>query len=136
MSIFTTKLDYNKVLANQENEVHLVTRIDAPELHSDERKPVAFAICLDRSGSMAMERKFDYALEACVGVVKNLRPDDLFSLVTFDSEVEVVLPLVKIEDKERVCEIIRNLSTRGMTYLSGGWAVSYTHLTLPTTPYV
>ena len=72
MSIFTTKLDYNKVLANQENEVHLVTRIDAPELQSDERKPVAFVICLDRSGSMAMERKFDYALEACVGVVKNL----------------------------------------------------------------
>ena len=121
MSIFTTKLDYNKVLANQENEVHLVTRIDAPELQSDERKPVAFAICLDRSGSMAMEGKFDYALEACVGVVKNLRPDDLFSLVTFDSEVEVVLPLAKIEDKNRVCEIIKNLSTRGMTYLSGGW---------------
>jgi Ca-activated chloride channel family protein len=42
-------------------------------------------------------------------------------MVTFDSEVEVVLPLAKIEDKERVCEIIRNLSTRGMTYLSGGW---------------
>ena len=121
MSIFTTKLDYNNVLANQENEVHLVTRIDAPELQSEERKPVAFTICLDRSGSMAMERKFDYALEACVGVVKNLRPDDLFSLVTFDSEVEVVLPLGKIEDKNRVCEIIKNLSTRGMTYLSGGW---------------
>ena len=121
MSIFTTKLDYDKVLANQENEVHLVTRIDAPELQSEERKPVAFTICLDRSGSMAMERKFDYALEACVGVVKNLRPDDLFSMVTFDSEVEVVLPLAKIEDKNRVCEIIKNLSTRGMTYLSGGW---------------
>ena len=121
MSIFTTKLDYNKVLANQENEVHLVTRIDAPELQSDERKPVAFTICLDRSSSMEMERKFDYALEACVGVVKNLRADDLFSLVTFDSEVEVVFPLDKIEDKNRVCEIIKNLSTRGMTYLSGGW---------------
>ena len=121
MSIFTTKLNYNKVLANQENEVHLVTRIDAPELQSDERKPVAFTICLDRSSSMEMERKFDYALEACVGVVKNLRADDLFSLVTFDSEVEVVFPLDKIEDKNRVCEIIKNLSTRGMTYLSGGW---------------
>ena len=121
MSIFTTKLDYNKVLANQENDVHVVTRIDAPELQSDERKPVAFTICLDRSSSMEMERKFDYALEACVGVVKNLRADDLFSLVTFDSEVEVVLPLAKIEDKQRVCEIIKCLSTRGMTYLSGGW---------------
>ena len=121
MSIFKTKLDYDKVLADQENEVHLVTRIDAPELISDVRKPVAFAICLDRSGSMAEEGKFDYALQACEGVVKNLRTDDLFSLVTFDSEVEVVLPLAKIEDKNRVCETIRNLSTRGMTNLSGGW---------------
>jgi len=60
MSIFTTKLDYNKVLANQENEVHLVTRIDAPELQSDERKPVAFAICLDRRGTLPMETDFSY----------------------------------------------------------------------------
>ena len=121
MSIFKTKLDYDKVLADQENEVHLVTRIDAPTLETEDRKPVAFTICLDRSGSMAEEGKFDYALQACEGVVKNLRTDDLFSLVTFDSEVEVVLPLAKIEDKEQVCKVIRNLSTRGTTNLSGGW---------------
>ena len=63
--MITTKLDYNQVLANQENEVHLVTRIDAPELVAKNRKPVAFAICLDRSGSMNAERKFDFALKAC-----------------------------------------------------------------------
>ena len=121
MSMFTTKLDYNKVLINQENEVHLVTRIDAPELETENRKPVAFAICLDRSGSMNADKKFDFALKACEGVVQNLRPDDLFSLVTFDCEIEVVIPMGKIEEKDRICDIIRGLYTRGMTNLSGGW---------------
>lgn len=121
MSMITTKLDYNKVLANQENEVHLVTRIDAPELVAKNRKPVAFAICLDRSGSMNAERKFDFALKACEGVVQNLRPDDLFSLVTFDSEIEVIIPMGRVEDKDGMCGIISGLYTRGMTNLSGGW---------------
>jgi Ca-activated chloride channel family protein len=119
--MFTTKLDYKKVLANQENEVHLVTRIDAPELEVENRKPVAFAICLDRSGSMNADKKFDFALKACEGVVQNLRPDDLFSLVTFDSEIEVVIPMGRIEEKDRICDIIRGLYTRGMTNLSEGW---------------
>ena len=91
--MFTTKLDYNNVLANQRNEVHLVTRIKAPVLETEDRKPVAFTICLDRSASMGSGTKFGYALKACEGVVRNLRPNDLFSLVTFESEVEVVIPL-------------------------------------------
>ena len=59
MSTITTKLDYEKVLAGQENMVHLATRIQAPLLETKNRKPVAFAICLDRSGSMNSETKFD-----------------------------------------------------------------------------
>ena len=121
MSMFTTKLDYNNVLANQRNEVHLVTRIKAPVLETEDRKPVAFTICLDRSASMGSGTKFGYALKACEGVVRNLRPDDLFSLVTFESEVEVVIPLGKVEEKEMVCQLIRELRTRRSTNLSSGW---------------
>lgn len=56
MSTITTKLDYEKVLAGQENMVHLATRIQAPLLETENRKPVAFTICLDRSGSMNSEK--------------------------------------------------------------------------------
>ena len=55
MSTITTKLDYEKVLAGQENMVHLATRIQALSLET-KCKPVAFAICLDWSGSMNLEK--------------------------------------------------------------------------------
>ncbi|MEC8779066.1 MAG: VWA domain-containing protein, partial [Verrucomicrobiota bacterium] len=124
MSTITTKLDYEKVLAGQENMVHLATRIQAPLLETKNRKPVAFAICLDRSGSMNSEKKFDYALKACEGVVQNLRTNDLFSLVTFDDQMEVVVPMSTLDHKERILSLIRELHTGGMTNLSGGWKVA------------
>ena len=124
MSTITTKLDYEKVLAGQENMVHLATRIQAPLLETKNRKPVAFAICLDRSGSMNSEKKFDYALKACEGVVQNLRTNDLFSLVTFDDQMKVVVPMSTLDHKERILSLIRELHTGGMTNLSGGWKVA------------
>ena len=128
MSTITTKLDYEKVLAGQENMVHLATRIQAPLLETENRKPVAFTICLDRSGSMNSEKKFDYALKACEGVVQNLRSNDLFSLVTFDEHMEVVIPLGKLDHRERILSLIRELYTGGMTNLSGGWQVASNEL--------
>ena len=128
MSTITTKLDYEKVLAGQENMVHLATRIQAPLLETENRKPVAFTICLDRSGSMNSEKKFDYALKACEGVVQNLRSNDLFSLVTFDEHMEVVIPLGTLDHRERILSLIRELYTGGMTNLSGGWQIASNEL--------
>ena len=128
MSTITTKLDYEKVLAGQENMVHLATRIQAPLLETENRKPVAFTICLDRSGSMNSEKKFDYALKACEGVVQNLRSNDLFSLVTFDEHMEVVIPLGTLDHRERILSLISELYTGGMTNLSGGWQVASNEL--------
>lgn len=128
MSTITTKLDYEKVLAGQENMVHLATRIQAPLLETENRKPVAFTICLDRSGSMNSEKKFDYALKACEGVVQNLRSNDLFSLVTFDEHMEVVIPLGTLDHRERILSLISKLYTGGMTNLSGGWQVASNEL--------
>ena len=42
---------------------------------------------------MNSEKKFDYALKACEGVVQNLRTNDLFSLVAFDDQMKVVVPM-------------------------------------------
>lgn len=128
MSTITTKLDYEKVLAGQENMVHLATRIQAPLWETENRKPVAFTICLDRSGSMNSEKKFDYALKACEGVVQNLRSNDLFSLVTFDEHMEVVIPLGTLDHRERILSLISELYTGGMTNLSGGWQVASNEL--------
>ena len=122
-TMIETTLDYEKVLAGRGNEVNLAVRINAPHLASKERKPVAFAICLDRSGSMQGE-KFKQALKACTGIVQNLRPDDLFALTTFDDSAEVVLPLQKVSNKNHLIKVIGELHTRGCTNLSGGWSLA------------
>ena len=113
-------LDYPKVLADRTNEVHLAVGMEAQKLKAKERGPVAFCVCLDRSGSMQGE-KFEYAKQACMGVVESLQGDDLFSLVTFDDVSEVVIPLGKIKSKSETIEQIRKMEVQGMTNLSGGW---------------
>ena len=123
MNIFETKIDYQKVLANRGNLVHLAIKATAPALAPKERKPVAFCICLDRSGSM-QGVKFQHALKACTGIVQNLRSDDLFALTTFDDSAEVVLPLQKVRDKNQLIKVIGELHTRGCTNLSGGWSLA------------
>ena len=123
MSIFETKIDYKKVLANQGNLVHLAIKASAPKLESEQRKPVAFCVCLDRSGSME-GIKFQQALLACVGVVKNLRSDDLFALTTFDNEADVVVPLQKVSDKNQLISVIQKISIGGCTNLGGGWCMA------------
>ena len=113
-------LDYPKVLADRTNEVHLAVGMEAQKLKNKERGPVAFCVCLDRSGSMQGD-KFEYAKQACMGVVESLQKDDLFSLVTFDNDSEVVIPLMEIKSKIDTSELIRKLEVQGMTNLSGGW---------------
>ena len=127
-----TKLDYKKVLAGKGNLVNLAIRANAPYLASKERKPVAFCVCLDRSGSMHGE-KFRKALSACEGVVKNLRKDDLFSLVTFDNGSEVVFPLQVVSDKKSLLNRIAKLHAGGGTNLSGGWSIARDELDKATT---
>ena len=118
-----TNLDYQKVLAERKNKVNLAVKITAPAIESKERKPVAFSVCLDRSGSM-QGLPFENALKACEGVVRNLRKDDLFSLVTFDDSAQTIIPQAPIQNKNEVINQIRKLSVRGCTNLGGGWCLS------------
>jgi Ca-activated chloride channel family protein len=89
------RLDYSTILGNQARPVHLALRFEAPassEADSTPRRPMAFCAVLDRSGSMG-GAPLHHAREACRGVITNLRPGDLFALVTFDESAEVIIPL-------------------------------------------
>src|SRR4051812_10873777 len=56
------------------------------------RLPVNVGLVLDRSGSMDGERKFDLAREAVVQSLRMLRPEDRFTLVVYDTEIDVLVP--------------------------------------------
>jgi hypothetical protein len=66
-------LDYQTILLNEPRPVHLIATLSAPKLVVHTRpRSVAFAVVLDRCGSMAGE-PLRLALESCAAVVSNLR---------------------------------------------------------------
>ena len=91
----------------------------APIPRADARPPVNLSIVLDRSGSMH-GAPIQHAREAALEAVRRLGPDDIFSLVTYDSTVETLIPAGRLADREEAEQIIRNITPRGMTALFGG----------------
>lgn len=115
-------LDHETILANQERNVHLVLNLTAPKRESNKREPIAFNVVLDRSGSM-QGQPLHQAKLACERVIQNLRNDDFFSLVIFDSEAELIIPHRKIgeQNRQQLIHQVRSIHTRGSTNLTGGW---------------
>jgi Ca-activated chloride channel homolog len=87
------QLDYKTILRNSSRPVHLVAKLTAPDQPLTQRaRPTAFTVVLDRSGSMG-GAPIEHAKRAAREVIKNLRPEDYFSLVVFDSSAQVIIPL-------------------------------------------
>ncbi|MEO6527487.1 MAG: VWA domain-containing protein [Gemmatimonadaceae bacterium] len=87
------------------------------------RLPVNVALVLDRSGSMDGERKFELAREAVEQALRLLRPEDRFTLVVYDTEVDVLVPttLATAEAKDLAFARLQAIGPRGSTDLHGGW---------------
>ena len=54
-------------------------------------------------------------------MVRNLRPNDFFSLVVFDDSAQVVIPLQKPTDRHGMLTAIAGISEGGSTNLMAGW---------------
>ena len=101
----------------------------------DGRLPVHIGLVLDRSGSMGGESKFDLAREAVEQSLRMLRPQDRFTLVVYDTEVDVIMPSTfATPDSTRVAlGRLGEVHPRGSTDLHAGWTSAasqvMTHLT-------
>jgi Ca-activated chloride channel homolog len=115
------QLDYKTILRNSSRPVHLVAKLTAPEQPLTQRaRPTAFTVVLDRSGSMAGE-PIEHAKRACREVIKNLRPEDYFSLVVFDSSAQVVIPLEQPVNRFGWYRTVDQIQTGDTTNLMAGW---------------
>jgi secreted protein with Ig-like and vWFA domain len=52
---------------------------------------------------------------------RNLRPDDLFTLVVFDDSAQVVIPLQKPVNRQGMIAAIERITEGGSTNLIGNW---------------
>ena len=113
-------LDYPKILANQARPVNFAIRIEAGVVGLPRPRPAAFCAVIDRSGSMTGP-PLAHAREAAKVAVRNLRPNDQFSLVIFDNEARTVIPLQPATNKQSFYDIIDRIIAGASTNLTGGW---------------
>ena len=84
-----------------------------------DRAPVNMAIVLDRSGSMRGQ-KLARAKEAAIKAIGLLQSNDIVSVVTYDSVVNVVVPATRVSDKQTIYRSIRHITDGGSTALFAG----------------
>jgi Ca-activated chloride channel family protein len=81
--------------------------------------PLNLAVVLDKSGSMT-GAKLEKTKQAAMQLVDRLAPDDIFSLVIFSDEAQVLVPAQKVEDKDALKEKIEGIEAGGSTALYSG----------------
>ena len=85
---------------------------------------VALAFVLDRSGSMQRNEggatRLDIAKQATLSAIRLLHEESLISIVAFDSEAKVLLPLRRAKDSAAVTQALAELEPGGGTAIYPG----------------
>src|SRR5271170_6863471 len=110
----------NLIVKNQPQEI--VIKIDLSAIagkNKVHRTPLNLAVVLDKSGSMT-GAKLEKTKQAAMQLVDRLAPNDIFSLVIFSDEAQVLVPAQKVEDKDALKEKIESIEADGSTALYDG----------------
>ncbi|MDW7649730.1 MAG: VWA domain-containing protein [Bacillota bacterium] len=104
----------------QQQTVYMMVQLRQPKIDlGEERLPLNVSFVLDRSGSMH-GAKLAYTKRAVNFALEHLDGGDIASVVTFDSEVDVLLPAEKVTQKDAMVQRVNGLYPGGTTNLSGG----------------
>lgn len=113
-------LSNSLVPADQPSTLQLLLDLTAMEPTSHERSPMAVAIVIDRSGSMAGE-KIRQARQASKLFVSRLADDDQIAFVSFASDSSVDLPLTAVKgQRARIDRVIDEIMDSGGTDIGAG----------------
>lgn len=100
----------------------LLLKVDyaSPAAPPANRPPLNIALVLDRSSSMAEDKKFTYTLEAAREVIENLSERDFISIVAFNERVLVLSPAGRVVNKPFLHHRLDDIAPEGLTDLSAG----------------
>jgi len=122
-------LPYNhKVIYSRPNLIHLEERqmlymileLETPEeARATPSPPLNVCLVLDRSTSMQGE-KMDIVKATAIHVLRNLRMQDILSVVTFSDRAEVIVPAAYHQEKARLEAKIQMIQSGGATEIFQG----------------
>ena len=100
--------------------LYAILELQAPvEARRIPSPPLNVCIVLDRSTSMKGE-KMDVVKSAAVEILRNLRPQDILSVVAFSDRAEVIIPASYQQDRSRVEARIQMIQPLGGTEIFQG----------------
>ncbi|MBK8481867.1 MAG: VWA domain-containing protein [Proteobacteria bacterium] len=116
----SVELSHGVLEANRRQHAFLKVGLIGDEVRDlSKRAAVNVALVLDRSGSMT-GRKLEHAKRAAIQALDGLGPQDIVSVVAYDTTVEVLVPATKLRDRAAVYRRIAQLRARGTTALFAG----------------
>ncbi len=121
------KVGTRLAVAGERVREHILTQVTASGQPSvgGQRLPVNVSLVIDRSGSMEGD-PLEYVKQACAHVVDLLQPTDVLSIVTFEENVEVLMPARHVTDpnliKQHVARIVSGNTTNLFDGLYAGGA--------------
>ena len=120
---YTYKILYsrpNLVYLDEPQMLYLILELDPPaEARGSTSPPLNVCLVLDRSTSMQGE-KMDILKAAAIQVLRNLRPQDILSVVAFSDRAEVIIPAAYHPEKTRLEAKVQMIRPSGATEIYQG----------------
>ena len=118
----TVRATLSHSLYGKKSPKHLTLKVDlvATADRSKDRRPLNLALVFDRSGSMAEDQKFPFAMQAARLVIENLADRDVISLIVFNERAVVLSPAGRAVNKDFLHYRLGQFDPQGYTNLSAG----------------
>jgi Ca-activated chloride channel family protein len=102
---------------NQPQLIYVLTELVPGQAMANVRMPLNFALVLDRSGSMAGE-KLRNMKEAVKRIIDQLDPNDIVSLITFETRTQLLAQAQPARDKAALKRLVDRIDDGGGTVMA------------------